>query len=188
MTRFRGSSEHPGLMMALDRGGSCEGMAYRLPAEGVDAALTALIKREMPFVNSGMSARWMPLKTGQGPFSCGGVYGQPRRVRLCAGPDRRSGCHLYFDGGRECGLDGRVSTEHHHAFTGEWYLRWRTVASARPRRHQSGEGLPARPASRVTPGRPVDRLWRKAPHPDGRVAWGRRRRQVMAADTREGTV
>jgi cation transport protein ChaC len=41
-------------------------MAYRLPADGVDAALMALIKREMPFVVSDMSARWMRLKTGEG--------------------------------------------------------------------------------------------------------------------------
>ena len=68
MTSFRGSPDHPGLMMALDRGGSCEGMAYRLPADGVDDVLMALIKREMPFVSSGMLARWMPLRTGQGPL------------------------------------------------------------------------------------------------------------------------
>ena len=35
--------------MALDRGGSCEGLAYRLPIERTDDALAALIKREMPF-------------------------------------------------------------------------------------------------------------------------------------------
>ena len=68
MTSFRGSPDHPGLMMALDRGGSCEGIAYRLPANGVDDALMVLIKREMPFVISGMSARWMPLRTSQGPL------------------------------------------------------------------------------------------------------------------------
>lgn len=68
MTRFRGSPERPGLMMALDGGGSCEGVAYRLPAKCVDEALTVLIKREMPFAVSGMKARWMPLRTSQGPL------------------------------------------------------------------------------------------------------------------------
>src|SRR5690606_23043046 len=29
---FRGSVERPGLMLALDRGGRCKGVAYRLPA------------------------------------------------------------------------------------------------------------------------------------------------------------
>ena len=33
--RFRGSTERPGLMMALDRGGECEGVAYRLPPQSV---------------------------------------------------------------------------------------------------------------------------------------------------------
>ena len=37
-------------------------------ADGVDDVLMALIKREMPFVSSGMSARWMPLRTGQAPL------------------------------------------------------------------------------------------------------------------------
>lgn len=31
-TRFRGTPECPGLMMALDRGGQCRGVLYTLPA------------------------------------------------------------------------------------------------------------------------------------------------------------
>ena len=29
--RFRGTPEKPGLMLAIDRGGSCKGIAHRLP-------------------------------------------------------------------------------------------------------------------------------------------------------------
>jgi glutathione-specific gamma-glutamylcyclotransferase len=68
LTWFRGSPERPGLMMALDRGGSCEGVAFRLPPEGADEALAALVRREMPFAVSGMAARWMPLRTAAGPL------------------------------------------------------------------------------------------------------------------------
>src|SRR5689334_21810735 len=46
-TRWRGTPEQPGLMMALDRGGSCTGVAYRLPPDGVEAQLHQLLRREM---------------------------------------------------------------------------------------------------------------------------------------------
>src|SRR5665213_4119741 len=34
---FRGTKERPGLMLALDRGGSCKGVALRLPPDAVEA-------------------------------------------------------------------------------------------------------------------------------------------------------
>ncbi|MFO1209606.1 MAG: gamma-glutamylcyclotransferase [Amaricoccus sp.] len=83
MTRFRGSSVNPGLMMALDRGGSCEGIAYRLPEDDIDNALITLIKREMPFVVSGMSARWMRLMTGEGPLDAVGFRSTALRPTIC---------------------------------------------------------------------------------------------------------
>ncbi|MET1077387.1 MAG: gamma-glutamylcyclotransferase [Pseudomonas sp.] len=44
----RGTPECPGLVLGLDRGGSCAGFAYRLPDEGLDEHLEALWQREMP--------------------------------------------------------------------------------------------------------------------------------------------
>ena len=43
----RGSPEHPGLMLGLDRGGSCRGVAYRLAASSVRSEMDLLFKREM---------------------------------------------------------------------------------------------------------------------------------------------
>ena len=37
--RYRGSRETPGVMMALDRGGTCKGMLYRLPEDGLEGEL-----------------------------------------------------------------------------------------------------------------------------------------------------
>ena len=43
----RGSPERPGLMLSLEPGGSCHGVAYRLPARGVEEELDVLWRREM---------------------------------------------------------------------------------------------------------------------------------------------
>lgn len=45
--RFRGSPERPGLMMGLDRGGVCRGIAYRIPRADAWGELSKLWRREM---------------------------------------------------------------------------------------------------------------------------------------------
>ncbi|MCP4328724.1 MAG: gamma-glutamylcyclotransferase [Alphaproteobacteria bacterium] len=45
--RYRGTPEKPGLVLGLDRGGSCRGIAYRVAAERRDATLAYLHDREM---------------------------------------------------------------------------------------------------------------------------------------------
>src|SRR6202022_3862968 len=54
----RGTPEQPGLVLALDRGGSCSGMAFRLAAEGANEHLEVLWRREMA-MNSYRVA-WLP--------------------------------------------------------------------------------------------------------------------------------
>ena len=44
----RGTPKQPGLVLALDRGGSCVGIAYQLPADGLYDSLLTLWRREMP--------------------------------------------------------------------------------------------------------------------------------------------
>jgi glutathione-specific gamma-glutamylcyclotransferase len=46
-TRFRGTPEEPGVVLGLDRGGSCIGMAFRLKAESRRQAIETLYEREM---------------------------------------------------------------------------------------------------------------------------------------------
>src|SRR5690348_14536392 len=43
----RGTPERPGVVLGLDRGGACKGIAYRVPAADVAAALHYLWDREM---------------------------------------------------------------------------------------------------------------------------------------------
>lgn len=61
----RGTPERPGLVFALMPGGSCTGMALRLPHDQVEAAMPALWAREMP--NPVYDPRWLLCRTDQGP-------------------------------------------------------------------------------------------------------------------------
>lgn len=65
-TRFRGSEKNPGLMLALDRGGACKGVAYRLPPEAVEANLKKLLEREMGWKPSPFPPRWVDVVTSEG--------------------------------------------------------------------------------------------------------------------------
>ena len=46
-TRYRGTPDRPGVVLGLDRGGSCVGMAFRLCATSRRQAIDALYEREM---------------------------------------------------------------------------------------------------------------------------------------------
>jgi glutathione-specific gamma-glutamylcyclotransferase len=60
----RGTPELPGLMLALEGGGSCEGIAYRLAPELVRSELAILWNREM--LAGVYQARWVPTKLRDG--------------------------------------------------------------------------------------------------------------------------
>src|SRR5262245_45899872 len=61
----RGSAQHPGLMLALDEGGDCHGLAFRIPAAGAREELRLLWMREM--IGGAYDARWIDLQTDEGP-------------------------------------------------------------------------------------------------------------------------
>jgi len=56
----RGTVKKPGLVLGLDRGGSCRGVAYRLPASGARAELALLWRREM--VVGSYKPRWLQVR------------------------------------------------------------------------------------------------------------------------------
>ncbi len=47
-TLYRGTADEPGVVLGLDRGGSCVGVAYRLRFESREDALRQLHEREIP--------------------------------------------------------------------------------------------------------------------------------------------
>lgn len=46
--RYRGTPEAPGLVLGLDRGGACRGLAFRVPGAGAAEVLAYLDDRELP--------------------------------------------------------------------------------------------------------------------------------------------
>jgi cation transport protein ChaC len=61
---WRASEEKPGLMLALDRGGACKGVAYRLPPDAVEENLIKLLEREMAWLPSPFPPRWVNVQCG----------------------------------------------------------------------------------------------------------------------------
>ena len=65
---YRGTPDRPGVMLAMDRGGSCRGVAFRLPVDAVEASLIPLLRREMPIKREKLQvpARWLTVRTAEG--------------------------------------------------------------------------------------------------------------------------
>ncbi len=63
-TRYRGTPAVPGLVLGLDRGGSCGGVAFLVPAEATAATLAYLDEREIP--DPVYRRRLLPVRLGCG--------------------------------------------------------------------------------------------------------------------------
>jgi cation transport protein ChaC len=61
INRFRGSPEQPGLMLALEHGGSCRGEVFRLPDDRVESELGKLFRREVPYHRLVRVCRWVDI-------------------------------------------------------------------------------------------------------------------------------
>ncbi|MET1029301.1 MAG: gamma-glutamylcyclotransferase [Dongiaceae bacterium] len=61
----RGTPDYPGLTLALDRGGICQGKLFRIPAEKARAELLLVWRREM--WAGAYGAEWMEIETDKGP-------------------------------------------------------------------------------------------------------------------------
>src|SRR3546814_2176311 len=57
----RGTPDNPGLMLGLDRGGSCRGIAYRLPPGRIEEELSIVWAREM--LTDGYRPVWVRVRT-----------------------------------------------------------------------------------------------------------------------------
>lgn len=64
LTRWRGTREMPGLMMTLDRGGSCVGRLYELPAADPKEQILRLLDREVDAIPPTNMPRWIKVSAG----------------------------------------------------------------------------------------------------------------------------
>ncbi|AWC23470.1 putative protein involved in cation transport [Aminobacter sp. MSH1] len=69
MTRWRATKAEPGLMMGMDRGGQCKGVALRLMDGDRREQLDKLFRREMTLKPSTYKPRWLSLATSDGPLT-----------------------------------------------------------------------------------------------------------------------
>ncbi|QIG52457.1 gamma-glutamylcyclotransferase [Nordella sp. HKS 07] len=85
LTRWRGTPEQPGLMMCLERGGSCEGVVYRLAPSNEVHDLDLLLQRELGSHEALDSVRWVSARTAQGPVPALAFYAHPSRLDTYVG-------------------------------------------------------------------------------------------------------
>ena len=84
MTRWRGSPEHPGLMMALERGGRCDGVIYRLRDEDREAQIRRVLFREIRFRENVAMARWVTVHTAKGKLRVLTFWAGPTGERIAS--------------------------------------------------------------------------------------------------------
>jgi cation transport protein ChaC len=104
--RFRGNRDQPGLMLALDRGGCCRGVVYRLADDALKPNLDKLARREMSMVPTAFPPRWIRIATAEGPLTA-----------LTFAIDRKSGRYVNGLGDEEladvlataCGFRGSMA-------------------------------------------------------------------------------
>jgi len=63
-TVYRGTAEKPGLVLGLDRGGSCRGRVFRLAPDDVTPVMEYLHEREMP--TNVYDPKFLPVRLGDG--------------------------------------------------------------------------------------------------------------------------
>lgn len=76
--RWRGSPQQRGLMMGLRRGGSCDGMIYRVPEGDHAAQIGLLLRREVGSHEDLSGARWMNVETAEGKVRALTFWAEPK--------------------------------------------------------------------------------------------------------------
>ncbi|MFO1203673.1 MAG: gamma-glutamylcyclotransferase, partial [Tabrizicola sp.] len=90
---WRATPDQPGLMLALERGGSCTGVAYRLPGDDPQGRMLRLLKREIDFHESIPWLRWVTVHAAEVSVRALAFYcapdGHPWVERLAADEQAR---------------------------------------------------------------------------------------------------
>lgn len=65
---YRGTPERPGIMLALEGGGSCRGVAFQLSNVGLRENLERVVRREHPIRWEKLHMKWANVRTNGGPI------------------------------------------------------------------------------------------------------------------------
>ncbi len=68
VTSWRGTPQQPGIMMALAKGGCCDGLAFRLPDGEHREDIRRLVGREITEGEEVSMVRWVTVRTEAGPI------------------------------------------------------------------------------------------------------------------------
>lgn len=78
LDRWRATPEQHGLMMALDRGGSCAGLLCQLVEHDLNETVHNLVWREISFEHEFIAVRWLTVDTNDGPVKALTFWAGPR--------------------------------------------------------------------------------------------------------------
>lgn len=112
--RYRGTPERPGLVLGLDRGGSCLGRAYKVRAADGPEAARYLDHREM--LGEAYDPRWVEVRFEDGRRAAAYAYVIDRACPHYAGrldPDSLAEIIAHAAGERGSNLDYLVNTVRH---------------------------------------------------------------------------
>ena len=76
----RGSVDNPGLMLAIDQGGCCSGLAFRISAQHLDQETFILFRREM--IMRAYRPTWLELVSTEGPVRALGFVANRENERI----------------------------------------------------------------------------------------------------------
>jgi len=96
LTYGRGSPDAPGLMLGLVPGGSCKGVALRVPGRHLQRELLLVWRREM--LTGVYEPRWIRLRTPTGPVPAIAFVVNPRHRCYCGSLDERTTVELLATG------------------------------------------------------------------------------------------
>ncbi len=100
-TTYRGTHAKPGLVLGLDRGGSCRGMAFRVAAADIEAVMDYLYAREM--INEVYRPTWLNARLPDRTVKAYGFVANPGHPQYVGDLEDAEAVRLILQG---CGKSG----------------------------------------------------------------------------------